>query len=875
LTLALGVRLGPYEIVSPLGAGGMGEVYRARDTKLDRDVAIKILPDVFGADSERRARFAREAKTLASLNHPNIAAIYGLEDGSGMSALVLELVEGPTLADRIAQGAIPLEEALPIARQIAEALEAAHELGIIHRDLKPANVKLRPDGTVKVLDFGLAKVLEPTTVASGDAAASPTITSPAMTEKGIILGTAAYMSPEQAKGRPADKRSDVWAFGALLFEMLSGRRAFKGDGINDTLAAVLRADPSWTDLPPGTATAIRRLLYRCLQRDPKRRWQHIGDVRLELTEVEYGEPETPAVAVSRSRRLVWPLVAAMAAGAAVASFAAWMLAPQPPALRVNRFTIQIPASAPLMARGGGLALSPDGSTLVYVAGTRPGLVARRLNDQAAEPVRGGEGGVGPFYSPDGAWIGFFADGKLKKVPAGGGLAETICDAPPGARGTWGDDNTIVVARTNLYKVSANGGSLDLILEAGDAQFSFPEFLPGSRAVLVQTRLPPTVGHVEAIDLQTRSRHTLIEGSTPKLAATGDLLFARQGRLWATKFDRTRLEVVGTPVPLVEQLGDGFDGQAMYTVSTDGSLAYIPGAGSTIGSMAWLDRTGKATPALDDQLGFLWPRLSPDGRRVAVSVTREDGLDLWAFDLERGSRQKLTTDGNNRRTVWSPDGKQIAFFSLPVRPKPGESQDLFVVPSTGGPATRLLARPGPQWPDAWSPPDGRFLVFEEGGGVSRDLWVLPFGDGKDPYPLVTTKSNERGAVFSPDGRSLAFVSDESNRPEVYVLPFPASGQKVAVSTKGGLQPVWSRDGRELFYREGDSLMAVDVQVNPLRVGLSHKLFDLPVGIYGADQFLAEYDVAPDGRFLAIRRNAADQIQIILNWTEELRRRVLSP
>lgn len=726
-------------------------------------MALKVLPTAFTLDPDRLARFRREAQLLASINHPNIAAIYDFEESDEVQALVLELVDGPTLRELIERaGGLPLDDALPIARQIAEALEAAHELGIIHRDLKPANIKLRPDGVVKVLDFGLAKALEPAADLGGHLTSSPTMTSPAMTERGVILGTAVYMSPEQSRGRPVDRRSDVWAFGAVLFEMLSGQRAFKGDDTAETLAAVLRADPPWTLLPPETPPSIRRLLRRCLQKEPKLRLQHVGDARLELVDVEKGEAEGPVIPAVPSRRHVWPLVAAATVGALGVGLAAWMLAPRPLVGEVTRFVIHPPASAPLLTRGGGIALSPDGRLLVYAAPF--GLIKHRLDDVGVEPLRGGEGGKWPFFSPDGAWIGFFADGKLKKVPTVGGLAAKICDAPPNARGAWGDDGTIVVARTHLYQVS--GGTLNMILDAGDEQISQPEFLPGSKAVLVRMRMPPNVGHIEAVDLLTRTRHRLTEGSSPRLAAMGDLLFARERRIWAMRFDAQRLAVIGTPVPVTESVGL-FDGEALFAGSSNGSLAYISGTGETPGVMVWLDRTGKWTAALDEPRAFLHPRLSPvNHERVAVSVTSESALDLWTFDLDRGSGNRLTLEGSNRRTVWSPDGSQIAYFSLPPETQQGD-QELYVISSSGGSPTRLLQRPGPQWPDAWSP-DGKYLVFEDGpGGASRDLWLLPFG--RDPRPLVADpRFNERGAVFSPDGHWLAFVSDESGRPEVYLL-----------------------------------------------------------------------------------------------------------
>jgi eukaryotic-like serine/threonine-protein kinase len=440
--------------------------------------------------------------------------------------------------------------------------------------------------------------------------------------------------------------------------------------------------------------------------------QHIGDARLELAEVGQTGSATPFIAAASSRRRVWPIVAA-AAVAATVGLAAWILAPRPSAGPVRRFSIQVPASMTLLTRGTGIALSPDGQVLVYGAGGAvPQLVKRQLDDLNTEPIRGGEGGTWPFFSPDGAWIGFFAEGKLKKVPAGGGVAVTICDAPPNARGTWGDDGTIVVARTRLYRVASGGGTLDVMLDVvGDEQLSQPAFLPGSKAILVVSRVPPDGGRIEAIDLKTRARHPLVEGSTPRLAVTGDLLFTREGRIWATRFDSKRLAAIGVPVQLVESVALA-DADALFTLSRDGSLAYVPRTAQAAGALVWLDRTGISTAVLPDKLALLYPRLSPDGTHVAASVTTESGLDLWTFDLERGSRLRLTTEHNNRRNVWSPDGQQIAFFSLPAKPQPGVSQDIYAVPSIGGKPNRLLDRPGPQWPDSWSP-DGRFLVFEDG------------------------------------------------------------------------------------------------------------------------------------------------------------------
>ena len=692
----------------------MGEVYRARDARLKRDVALKILPDVFAADPDRLARFQREAEVLASFVHPHIAGIHGIEEANGVRALVLELVEGETLAERIARGALPLDEAVPIARQITEALEAAHEQGIVHRDLKPANIKLTPNGVVKVLDFGLARLTEEAAgrgvePAGNHPSMSPTITSPAMmTGAGVILGTAAYMSPEQAKGRPTDRRGDIWAFGCVLYEMLTGKRAFEGEDVSDTLAAVLRADPRWAELPSDTPRAISRLLQRCLQKDPKRRLQHIGDARLELDEPDEGRSETQ-IAVVRKRGPIWPFVAATAAVAALAGFTGWALVPRPAPAEIRRYTITVPASARFTIIGGtDVALSPDGRTLLY-ADRSFGLRVRRADGLALEPFRGTEGASAPFFSPDGAWIGFIADGKLKKIPAEGGLAVTICDAPDRSRATWGDDGSIIMAGSSgdLYKVSSNGGVPELILQRDpDGPFAQPHFVRGSKAVLVRTG-SPIAGRIEAVDLQTLARHTLVEGANPQVAATGDLLFEQRGAIWAVKFDATRLAVTGAAVPVVESVRAA-GGNPQFSTAGDGSLAYIAGATQQTRSLVWIDRAGKTTAALEAKDGFQSPRLSPDGRRVVVSIQEGSNLGLWAYEFERGTRLRLTTSGTSRRTVWSPTASQVAFYSTPE----GETREPRI--STSFPPQEVSP------PDCWGGRDSSFPIHGHPTAVSSYL-----------------------------------------------------------------------------------------------------------------------------------------------------------
>jgi serine/threonine-protein kinase len=694
-----------------------------------------------------------------------------------------------------------------------------------------------------------------------------------MTMRGMILGTAAYMSPEQAKGLSVDRRADVWAFGAVLFEMLSGERAFPGDDVGETLASVIKGTVEWTALPATTPASVRRLLRRCLTKDVSRRLQHIGDARLELDDSDPDAAHASGTAPAPAGK--WrSWLAAATTGALIAGGTVWSLVPKAAPLAVRRFTIPGPgspsASFPQLALGGDIVLSPDGQTLLYHHPTA-GLLKRQANGADFEPLRGAERGAAPFFSPDGAWIGFREDAKLKKVPFAGGLAMAICDAPEPMQGTWGDDGTIVASTSaNLYRVPSSGGVLELILEAdAGGPIGQPYFLPGSRAVLVR-RGNAGDFRIEAIDLATRQTHPLAEGTTPQVSPTGDLVFELRGRLLAAAFDADRLALAGAPVPVVEGVTSML-GAALFSVARDGSLVYVSGKIGSGRTLTWIDRTGRATTALETRAGFQSPRLSPDGKAVVVSVIDQAGLGLWRYEFERGSRLRLTTTGESRRTAWAPDGVRIAFYSAPQR---GGEQELYVMPSTGGDARLLLERPGLQYPDAWSP-DGRFLVFEDAEGQGamiagrRDLWLLPIGEA--PRPLLVTRFNERGAAFSPDGRWLAFVTDESGRDEVYVQPFPGPGAKLPISTSGGLQPMWSRDGQELYYREGDALMAVPVQLTPLRAGAARRLFDLPAATYGLDMNFADYDVAPDGRFLAASFAAASTtLHFVQNWTEELRR-----
>ena len=861
MSRAPGTRLGAYHVLGAIGAGGMGEVYRARDAKLNRDVAIKILPDAFAHDIERVARFTREAQTLASLNHPNIAQIYGIieEDSPAhVHALVMELVEGEDLSTIIARHAgpgtasspgwnpgaslrpgsgqaapgIPLADALPIARQIAEALEAAHEQGIIHRDLKPANIKIRADGTVKVLDFGLAKALAPEGAsATADAMNSPTLTArlrqgfgEAGTEMGMIIGTAAYMAPEQARGKVVDKRADIWAFGVVLYEMLTGHRAIAGEETSDVLAAVLRQDVDWSTLPSGTPPAIRRLLRRCLEKDPRKRLSSIGDARLELDETEpvVVTPQPPAPPVRRGpTRWFWPALA----GAALLVAAGALLKPAPrPAPAAGHFTIELPDSAPVVTldipgiNEGPIALAPDGRQLVYVAadGSSTRLYVRAMANLTPRALPGTEGARLPFFSPDGQWVGFFADGKLKKTPIAGGTPAILADAPLGCGASWGPSGQIAFAPSDtsgIFLVSDEGGTpralTTLDFAAGDNSHRWPQWLPGGRALLVTAiAWSRETSDVVMVDAASGSRRTVLAGAdfaryVPAApgARTGHLVFVKAGALAAAPFDQAGAERAGAPVVVVEGVRSG-----QFDISASGTLAYAPGSGAAIDySLVWVDRTGAAQPLTDLRRPYEDLHLSPDGRRVALTI-EEAGpyspANVWLADTGRGTLTRLTFEGYSRDPVWTPDGSAVAFGS-----KRGASEFGIYRQRVDGQAEAELiwASPVPIWPDpqSWSP-DGRTLVFStKAKETAEDIWTLSLEGSREAKPWLQTPVNEWAGRLSPDGRWIAYNSDESGQPEVYVRPFPGPGGKWLVSQGGGgFNAIWSRDGRRLHFRRGD-------------------------------------------------------------------------
>jgi serine/threonine-protein kinase len=679
-----GTPIGVYEVVSLLGSGGMGEVYRARDERLKRDVALKILPESFAGDPERLARFQREAQVLAALNHPHVADIYGLEESNGYRALVLELVEGETLADRIARGAIPVDEALPLARQIVEALEYAHEHGVVHRDLKPSNIKITPDGTVKVLDFGLAKLADSSIVLQPDSSTSPTIA--AVSQVGVLLGTAAYMSPEQARLKAADKRGDVWAFGCVLYEMLTGRRAFEGDEVTDILANVLKASPDWTRLPANIPPSIRTLLRRCLEKDRAHRLPDIGSARLEIADAIARRDESAAPTTVRVRRAQWLpwTIAATAAIATVVAIALWAPWRSAPALATTRVNIDLGANVSLIPVGAPSAvISPDGNTLVFVGQPANGprqLYVRRLNQLQATPLAGTAGAVGPFFSPDGKWIGFSANNRLRKIVVTGGAAVTLAEGAAGIGATWTDRDTIIYVPQvgELREVSSQGGTPSAVAVQVDGAAPliplFPASLPGSNAILYTALAGAgqlAEASVVAQVLPGGEPQVLVRGATfGRYVESGHLLYLTQGTMFAAPFDVKTLKITGNAVPVIDEVQfDGANGGAQFAVSRTGTLVFTPGGGQTVERpMSWLDQRGRITPINTSALGR-WgtPRFAPDGRRVAITRVSDRGdLDIWTYDLDRDSSTRITFEASvSAAPVWTADGRRIAYGSSGV------------------------------------------------------------------------------------------------------------------------------------------------------------------------------------------------------------------
>ena len=786
MSLEPGTTLGPYEVLSAIGAGGMGEVYKARDTKLDRDVALKILPDAFVNDPERLARFQREAKVLASLNHPNIAAIYGLEESGDSPALVLEYVPGPTLQDRIAKGPIPLDEALPIARQIAEALEAAHEQGIIHRDLKPANVKVKDDGTVKVLDFGLAKALQPE-LSDLDAANSPTMTmTAAATKMGVIMGTAAYMSPEQAAGKPVDRRSDLWAFGVVLWEMLTGRQLFTGETVSHILAAVLRADLDWGPLPKETPQSVRRLLRRCLERSRKLRLPDAAVARLEIDESEDRSDELSAGTTPVGQSAIWqrPLaVAAIAAAIAgvVAGLTVWNLTrPAPP--RLARFPLQTLVDAPPTAVD--LALSPDGRRIAYVAivDGEQQLWVRELGEVDPYRLRGTGQAIFPFFSPDGNWVGYWGEGQLWKVPVDGGRPIALARSRGFGDATWGPDDTIIFSEFSgggLLRVPAAGGETEPVTAVDEeateiTSHRHAEFLPGGEAVVftIARGMATGVFDIAVLHLETGERTVLVRnGADASYSPTGHLVYGADGALMAVPFDLESLTVSGEPVLVLDGVATSNRGVSNFALGSDGSLVYLAGSAFAFGAanriLIWVDREGREEPLAMEPGAYFYPRISPDGTKVALDV-RGDERDIFIWNFDRGTMSRLTfSPGVDRYPVWTPDGQRVVFGST----REG-SQNLFwqAADGTGSPE-RLNESLDATSPMAVSADGTRVIFRRTTPEFSAGLHVLFLDGDRRVEPLLDSEFEELNADLSPDGRWIAYQSNESGQDEIYVRPFP--------------------------------------------------------------------------------------------------------
>ncbi len=869
MPLFAGDWLGPYEILGPIGKGGMGEVYRAKDTKLKREVAVKVLPQAFAHDSDRMARFQREAEVLASLNHPNIAHIYGIEE----LALVMELVPGETL-----KGPLPLETALNYARQIAEALEAAHEKRIVHRDLKPANIIVTPEGVVKVLDFGLAAVLR----RAAHPEDSPTLTQ--ATEPGIIMGTAAYMSPEQACGKAVDRQADIWSFGVVLFEMLTGKPLFGGETVAQTLADVLRAPIDLNRVPITTPAEIRELLRRCLNRDLRMRIHDIGDARVVLQEYS-ANPATEALPAPANRKPAWVAAAALMLFGSVAGFG-WYRATRPVERPLVYLDVDLGPDVLLGSEtGADVIISPDGARLVFVSKGR--LFTRRLNQPKATELAGTEGANTPFFSPDGKWVAFFSSGKLKKLSVEGGLAITLCNAPNGKGGAWGEDHTIIatlsIVRGALMRIPDAGGAPQPLtkLTPEDYAHRWPQILPGGKAVLFTTSAVQggfEAGNIEVVSLADRRRKTLHKGGTygrylPGSRGAGYLVYISKGRLFAVPFNPDTLEVNGTPAPVLEEVSySPTSGEAQFDFSLDGTLVY-PNGGANV-TLQWLDGGGKLQqlPAKPGPYGQ--PSVSPDGKRVALSVASGSGFDIVTYDWQRDAMLKLTFgDGDFTHPAWSPDGRYVAFS--------GSSGIFWTRADGAGKPQRLTESKSLQWPGSFSP-NGKRLAFSGFGAGTVDLLTVPIDSeggglraGK-PQGFLETTANELFPAFSPDGRWIAYQSLEEENFEIFVRAFPDTGGKWQISNGEAWFAIWSPNGRELFYRTKDQRIMVvsyttkgDTFVpDKPRLWNSTRLAD--TNIY------RNLDIHPDGkRFLALmpsEEHPRNQVTFLLNFSDEVRRRL---
>ena len=901
MPLTPGSRLGPYEVLAPLGAGGMGEVYRARDPRLGREVALKSLPAAMAQDPDRLARLEREAKLLAALSHPNIAAIYGIEEEAGVRVLVLELAAGETLGERLARGAPPLEDTLTIARQIVAALEAAHERGIVHRDLKPDNVKVAPDGAVKVLDFGLAAAFGGGPISgdpSGVMSQSPTM-SARMTAAGMLLGTAAYMSPEQARGKPVDKRADIWAFGAVLWEMLTGRRLFDGETVTDLLAAVLRQDVPWSALPASAPPSLQRLLRRCLERDPQKRLRDIGEARLVLDDVaagatdpsEAGASTGAAAAASPARHAAW--IGAGVLAVALAAASGWWMRGAPAPVRLpSRLSFMLPPDASLLTLDDRqtLALSNDGRTLVFVAAQNGAnrIFVRRLEAAAAVPLPGTEGAQDLFLSPDGAWVAYVAAGKLLKTPLGGGPSVTLCEAGQTRGGFWAEDGNIYFSpevTTGVMRIPSAGGVPQPVTTPdatkGERSHRWPVLLPDGRSLLFTVGLLEKPGDyddsaIDMVDLKSGARRNVYQGaSMARLAPSGELLVASRGILYAVPFDAANAKVTGPAVPAVEGIsGDPSSGVAFFGVARDGTLAYI--AGGLSGrerEVVWVDRDGKSTPISVPPREYRDVRISPDGTRLALSEGPGSGRqsDIDIYDIAHGTTLRLTSDGQSGTPVWTPDGRAVVYdhyASHTIRRRAADGSGEPVV--IRGHDSLLFIPSGVLQ-------DGSTIFLNRSGLPTKgDILTLPMDGHEDMKPWSATPAHEVEAMPSPDGKLVAYTVVEKADPAIMVQSYPGPGGRWQVSEGPAVSARWARDQRQLFFLSNQAVMVVPVtSTSPFTYGRPEQVLSLRDLRTAPRWGSSQYDVMPDGRrfvFLLdrLRESSPQQVNVILNWTEELSR-----
>ena len=931
MSLRPGTKLGPYEVLSQIGAGGMGEVYKARDTRLDRFVAVKILPAHLADSPELRERFEREARTIAKLNHPHICMLHDVgrqelpvEDGATAPSrsrlgeqpprtidfLVMEYLEGETLAARLKKGPLPLDQVLRYAVEVSDALDKAHRAGVTHRDIKPGNIIVTPTGGTtgtKLLDFGLAKLKQEVAKATIPASEMPTVPG-ALTEHGTLLGTLHYMAPEQVEGKvdEIDARTDIFAFGALVYEMATGKRAFDGQTQASVISKILQVDPPpMSELQPMTPPMLDRVVKTCLAKDPEDRWQAARDLSRELKWItesggEAGGPTAAAAIPARTGlRQAIPLLVALAVGAVITGIAVWTFRPTPPPQLVSRAVIPLPDEYRLpRINGATLSLSPDGTQLAYVAfsgGSSPGqqrqqLYVRAMDSLEARPIADTQGAGEPFFSPDGQWIGFWSSGSFKKVSVSGGATLKLSDAPNARGATWGPNDTIIFTPTpgeGLWQVSAAGGEPEKLttLQEGEIGHRWPHFLPDGNAVLftVMTGGSFNDASITALQLDTGEQRILIRGGTyPQYVPTGHLVYYRAGTIMAVPFDPASLEVMGSPVPVVEDVESSFgnSGAGLFSFSNQGSLVYVQGEGGPGGgtTLVWVDRQG-AVETLEIPPGvYRTPRLSPNGQQVAVTVD-DLSTDVWIFDITRRTLTRLTFEGWNDHPIWTPDGGRITYRSGAATR--GGPENLFWKPSDGsGAPERLTTSDNVQSPTSWSA-DGRFLTFYERptgtqSTTGRDVWVLPVEREREPQAFLQMPFDESAPTFAPNGQWIAYVSNESSRNEVFVQPYPGPGGKWQISNGGGIGPVWSRNGRELFYRSGNRMMAVEITTEPsFSAGTPTRLFE---GAFTSGAVArANYDVSPDGeRFLMVQPSGEDvsstQINVVLNWFEELKQRV---